>query len=43
VTLEYPADGGHVGFPGRANDAAGLGDTLSWLPHRVLSFLDGHG
>ena len=43
VTLEYPADGGHVGFPGRANDAAGLGDTLSWLPHRVLNFLDGHG
>jgi len=43
VTLEYPADGGHVGFPGRADDLPGLRDTLSWLPHRVLNFLNGHG
>ena len=34
VTLEYPAEGGHVGFatgpfPGR----------LNWLPHRIVEFL----
>ncbi|WP_338845119.1 alpha/beta fold hydrolase [Massilia sp. W12] len=37
VLLEYPAQGGHVGFacgapPGR----------LDWLPQRVLAFLKGH-
>ena len=38
VTLEYPREGGHVGFatgapPGR----------LDWLPRRVLRFLEGNG
>lgn len=37
VTLEYPSQGGHVGFttgapPGR----------LDWMPRRVIRFLDGH-
>ena len=35
VTLEYPEEGGHVGFPG-APGAGGIG----WLPRRILSFFD---
>jgi predicted alpha/beta-fold hydrolase len=36
VTLEYPREGGHVGFatgapPGR----------LDWLPQRIMQFLQG--
>ena len=35
VTLEYPAEGGHVGFPSGA--FPGHND---WLPARILSFFD---
>ena len=36
VTLEYPAQGGHVGF------AAGpLPGQLDWLPRKILHFLEG--
>ena len=33
VRLEYPAQGGHVGFPGGAPPG-----RLDWLPHRVFDF-----
>ncbi|MET0982947.1 MAG: alpha/beta fold hydrolase [Telluria sp.] len=36
VTLEYPAEGGHVGFP-----ASPFPGRLDWLPGRILSFFDG--
>lgn len=37
VTLEYPQHGGHVGF------ASGkLPGELSWLPQRILQFLEAH-
>jgi predicted alpha/beta-fold hydrolase len=35
VTLEYPEEGGHVGFPG--GPFPGRND---WLPRRILSFFD---
>jgi predicted alpha/beta-fold hydrolase len=35
VTLDYPEQGGHVGFP-----AGGLPGQLDWLPQRMLHFLD---
>jgi predicted alpha/beta-fold hydrolase len=36
VTLEYPSDGGHVGF------ATGpLPGRIDWLPRRLLDFFDG--
>jgi predicted alpha/beta-fold hydrolase len=36
VTLEYPSDGGHVGF------ATGpLAGHIDWLPRRLLHFFDG--
>ena len=36
VTLEYPDEGGHVGFPvGR------VPGRIDWLPARILSFFDG--
>jgi len=35
VTLEYPEEGGHVGFPG-----ASFPGRNDWLPHRILSFFD---
>jgi predicted alpha/beta-fold hydrolase len=38
VTLEYPEEGGHVGFPG--GSFPGRND---WLPHRILSFFDAAG
>lgn len=38
VTLEYPDQGGHVGF------ATGMrAGALDWLPRRILAFLEGHG
>jgi predicted alpha/beta-fold hydrolase len=37
VTLDYPAQGGHVGF------AAGMPSrSLDWLPQRILRFLQGN-
>lgn len=33
VTLDYPAAGGHVGFPGRSG-----GRNHGWLPQRVAAF-----
>jgi predicted alpha/beta-fold hydrolase len=36
VTLEYPREGGHVGFP-----AGPFPGRLDWLPGRILSFFDG--
>lgn len=38
VTLEYPAAGGHVGFP-----SGSFPGRLDWLPHRLLHFFDGAG
>jgi predicted alpha/beta-fold hydrolase len=38
VTLEYPAEGGHVGF---ATGAAPGANT--WLPRRIVRFLQGDG
>lgn len=38
VTLEYPAEGGHVGFPNGA-----FPGRIDWLPGRILSFFDGAG
>lgn len=35
VTLDFPAQGGHVGFV-----ASGLPDRLNWLPRRLLGFLE---
>jgi predicted alpha/beta-fold hydrolase len=35
VTLEYPATGGHVGFP-----AGPFPGRLDWLPQRILRFFD---
>jgi uncharacterized protein len=35
VTLDYPEQGGHVGFP-----AGALPGQLDWLPQRMLHFLD---
>ena len=36
VTLDYPAQGGHVGFAvGR------MPGSLNWLPHRMVRFLEG--
>jgi predicted alpha/beta-fold hydrolase len=35
VTLEYPAQGGHVGF------TAGMPPGQSWLPQRIVRFLEG--
>jgi predicted alpha/beta-fold hydrolase len=38
VTLEFPEQGGHVGFV-----AGGFPGRLDWLPRRILGFLDsGH-
>ncbi|MGI4847107.1 MAG: YheT family hydrolase [Janthinobacterium lividum] len=38
ITLEYPQQGGHVGFvSGRPPGA------LDWLPHRMVDFLEGRG
>jgi predicted alpha/beta-fold hydrolase len=38
VTLDYPIEGGHVGF------AVGpLPGSLNWLPQRIIRFLDGDG
>ncbi|MBC7501991.1 MAG: alpha/beta fold hydrolase [Herminiimonas sp.] len=36
VTLEYPAQGGHVGFA-----VGGLPGSLDWLPRRIIGFLEG--
>ena len=36
VTLEYPEEGGHVGFP-----VGPLPGRIDWLPRRILSFFDG--
>lgn len=36
VTLEYPDEGGHVGFP-----TGPLPGNLRWLPRRIVSFLAG--
>ena len=36
VTLEYPEEGGHVGFPSGA-----LPGGLDWLPRRIVKFLEG--
>jgi uncharacterized protein len=38
VTLEYPEEGGHVGFA-----AGSLPGSLNWLPQRMLRFLEGQG
>jgi predicted alpha/beta-fold hydrolase len=38
VTLEYPDEGGHVGFP-----AGPFPGRIDWLPQRILSFFDGTG
>jgi hypothetical protein len=35
VTLEYPAQGGHVGFP-----TGPLPGRIDWLPTRILAFFD---
>jgi len=35
VTLDYPEQGGHVGFA-----AGGVPGSLAWLPRRLLQFLD---
>jgi uncharacterized protein len=37
VTLEYPEEGGHVGFA-----VGSLPGSLNWLPQRMLRFLAGH-
>ncbi|MGZ3236442.1 MAG: YheT family hydrolase [Burkholderiaceae bacterium] len=37
VTLEYPKQGGHVGFA-----VGSLPGSLNWLPQRMLQFLEGH-
>ncbi|KAF3999799.1 YheT family hydrolase [Glaciimonas immobilis] len=34
VTLEYPAEGGHVGFP-----VGALPGRVDWLPQRIVQFL----
>jgi len=36
VTLEYPDEGGHVGFP-----VGPFPGRIDWLPRRILSFFDG--
>jgi predicted alpha/beta-fold hydrolase len=36
VTLEYPLEGGHVGFA-----TGGFPGAIGWLPERVARFLDG--
>jgi predicted alpha/beta-fold hydrolase len=36
VTLEYPATGGHVGFP-----VGPFPGRIDWLPRRILHFFDG--
>jgi predicted alpha/beta-fold hydrolase len=36
VTLEYPSDGGHVGFV-----SGPLPGRIDWLPRRLLDFFDG--
>ncbi|OON60463.1 alpha/beta hydrolase [Massilia sp. KIM] len=36
VTLEYPEEGGHVGFATRP-----FPGRIDWLPHRILHFFDG--
>ena len=38
VTLEYPEQGGHVGFA-----TGGLPGSLEWLPQRLIRFLEGDG
>lgn len=38
VTLEYPKEGGHVGFA-----VGSVPGNLNWLPQRMLRFLQGHG
>lgn len=38
VTLDFPDQGGHVGFATGA-----LPGALDWLPRRILAFLEGHG
>jgi predicted alpha/beta-fold hydrolase len=38
VTLEYPEQGGHVGFA-----SGGLPGSLDWLPQRLIRFLEGDG
>lgn len=38
VTLEYPKEGGHVGFA-----VGSVPGSLNWLPQRMLRFLQGHG
>jgi predicted alpha/beta-fold hydrolase len=38
VTLEYPAEGGHVGFAVGAAPGAN-----TWLPRRIVRFLEGDG
>ncbi len=38
VTLEYPEQGGHVGFA-----AGALPGRIDWLPQRMLAFFDGAG
>jgi hypothetical protein len=35
VTLEYPKEGGHVGFA-----VGGLPGRLNWLPQRIVRFLE---
>jgi predicted alpha/beta-fold hydrolase len=37
VTLDYPVEGGHVGFA-----AGAVPGQLTWLPRRILSFLEGN-
>jgi predicted alpha/beta-fold hydrolase len=36
VVLDYPAEGGHVGFA-----VGGLPGKLDWLPQRLLHFMEG--
>ncbi|MCC6073165.1 YheT family hydrolase [Massilia sp. GCM10020059] len=38
VTLEYPEQGGHVGFA-----SGGVPGSLDWLPQRLIRFLEGEG
>jgi len=38
VTLEYPATGGHVGFP-----TGPFPGRIGWLPRRILGFFDAPG
>lgn len=36
ITLEYPSEGGHVGFA-----AGSFPGSIGWLPERIISFLEG--